>query len=40
MYGHLIYLEELTEKFLQSDISGTLETAGVTKTGAALLYKA
>ena len=40
MYGHWIYLEELPEKFLESQISGTLETKGVTKTGAAPLYKA
>ena len=40
MYGHRIYLEELLEKFLESDISGTRETNGVTKTGAAPLHKA
>ena len=39
MHGYWIYLEELPEKFLESDISGTLETEGVTKTGAAPLYK-
>ena len=31
MYGHWIYLEELPEKFLESDISGTLETEGIKK---------
>ena len=40
MYGHWIYLEELLEKFLESQITGTIETEGVTKTGAAPMYKA
>ena len=40
MYGHWIYLEKLPEKFLESQITGALETKGVTKTGATPLHKA
>ena len=37
MYGHWVHLEELPEKFLESDISSNLETEGVRKAGAARL---
>ena len=40
MYGHRTHLEELSGKLPELEIFDTLETKGVTKTGAASLYKA
>ena len=34
--GNLNFLEELTEKFLESDTFGALETGGIRKTGGSV----